>query len=549
MHRLSTLMIASCIWLSPCMAAAGETELISVSAYAGEYLNAPSSIGWDEAVSGDGRFVVFSTYASNVLPGLPVGEQTGIYVRDRLLGTTGQVDLGIGGAQPNGAGAEGAISADGRYVAFFSSATNLVPGDTNASPDVFIRDRWLAKTTRASVAWDGSQSNPLGGPYFFQALSLSDDGQVVAFLSEATNLVPNDTNGFADIFVRDLRAGTTERVNLSSTGAQLIGRTGEGFSLSGDGRFIAFSTVAYGVMPDESSYPSSVYLRDRLTGQLERISRGPGGTAIDGWYASMSADGRYVAFQSTGRSTPTGSSVTAAGVRVYDRVPGASTLVSVSSSGAPANQQIRDFSISADGRFVGFSTTADNLVPVDLGNLREDVFLHDRQTRQTSLVSAPATGLHANRWSKSPSLSGDGRFVAFLSAASNLVPGVPIDNVHVYLRDMSGPVAPLIVFTLSPRALDFGDQALLTSRTQSFWLRNKGEAPLAINSIAVRGTDRAMFTRLHNCGAALAPGATCRIRVTFRPTSLGDKTATLRVVAAGDKVRDRALQGTGVAES
>lgn len=233
---------------------------------------------------------------------------------------------------------------------------------------------------------------------------------------------------------------------------------------------------------------------------------------------------------------------------MYDRVTGASTLASVSSTGEPANQGMRYVSISANGRFVAFSTTADNLVPVDRGNLREDVFRHDLQTRQTAMVSVPLTGLHANRWSVRPSMSGDGRYVAFLSAASNLVPGAPpLDSVHVYLRDMSNPGTPLVAFTLSPRSLDFGEQVLLSRRTQGFWLRNRGDAPLAIDRIALRGVDRVMFARWHDCGTALAPDATCRIRVTFRPTSAGAKSATLRVVVGGDEVRDRALYGIGVA--
>ena len=206
-----------------------------------------------------------------------------------------------------------------------------------------------------------------------------------------------------------------------------------------------------------------------------------------------------------------------------------------------------DFSISADGRFVVFSTVADNLVPGDLGNLRQDVFIRDRQTKRTLLISVPVTGAHANRWSNRASVNADGRFVAFVSVASNLVPNGQADNVNVFLREMPLSPSPILAFTLKPSALAFGDQALLTSRTQSFWLRNTGTAALPIESIALRGVDRAMFSVSHTCGTSVAFGDACKISVTFRPTTLGAKSAALRVVAGNDAIRIRELTGTGVA--
>ncbi|HMC07628.1 MAG TPA: hypothetical protein VKG89_09585, partial [Solirubrobacterales bacterium] len=207
-------------------ARAASTERVSVDD-AGNQGNADSS---DSAVSDDGRFVAYYSAASNLVPGDTNGVDD-IFVRDRLTGTTERVSVDAAGNQGNGDSFGPALSADGRFVSFRSQASNLVPGDTNGASDDFVYDRQTGQIERISVDSAGNEAN---GDSF--ETWMSDDGRYVAFLSFASNLVSGDTNGVSDIFVRDRQAGTTERVSVDSSGTEA---NGESFypQISADGRF------------------------------------------------------------------------------------------------------------------------------------------------------------------------------------------------------------------------------------------------------------------------------------------------------------------------
>ncbi|NIQ99396.1 MAG: calcium-binding protein, partial [Gemmatimonadales bacterium] len=208
---------------------AGTTERVSVSS-AGAQADYCSE---DPAISADGRYVAFSSEATNLVAG-DTNEAEDIFVHDRDTDATERVSLTNAGGEASHGSRFPAISANGRHVVFVSCATNLVAGDTNAKPDVFMRDRTLSTTERVSVSSAGAQGNmcsSLGG--------VSADGRYVAFDSVATNLVLGDTNGWWDVFVRDLVSDTTERVSLSSGGAQ-GDNTSTDPVISSDGRFVAF---------------------------------------------------------------------------------------------------------------------------------------------------------------------------------------------------------------------------------------------------------------------------------------------------------------------
>jgi Tol biopolymer transport system component len=166
------------------------------------------------AVSADGRYVGFASYASNLVPG-DTNETSDVFVRDLWTGTTTRVSVTSTGAQADGLSSDPDLSADGRYVAFTSFAPDLVPGDTNTHGDLFVRDLWTGTTTRVSVSSTGEQANEQT-----YAGVLTPDGRYITFPSVASNLVPGDTNEAGDVFVRDLQAGTTTRVSVSSTGEQ-----------------------------------------------------------------------------------------------------------------------------------------------------------------------------------------------------------------------------------------------------------------------------------------------------------------------------------------
>lgn len=207
-------------------------------------------------------------------------------------GTTGIVSVDSAGIQGNGFSELPSISQNGRYVAFSSWATNLVPGDTNGEKDIFVHDRDTGVTERVSVNSDAIQGNSDS-----DVPSISQDGRYVAFQSWANNLVPGDTNGAIDVFVHDRNTGETERVSVGSAGAQGNNHFG-GASISQDGQFVAFSSRANNLVPGDTNNTRDVFVHDRDSGQTERVSvdsTGIQGNFISG-DPSISQHGRYVAF-------------------------------------------------------------------------------------------------------------------------------------------------------------------------------------------------------------------------------------------------------------
>ncbi|MDD5631453.1 MAG: CARDB domain-containing protein, partial [Methylococcales bacterium] len=216
------------------------------------------------AISADGRYVAFSTNASNLVAGDTNGIDD-VFVRDCVNHTTTRVSVGLAGVQGNSYSREPAISADGRYVAFESAANNLIVGDTNRTWDVFVRDRTLNTTTRVSVSSVGTQAN---SNYGSSTSAISADGRYVAFSSDANNLVAGDTNGTADVFVRDRTTNTTSRVSVSSAGVQgnygYLGSGIWGLAISVDGRFVVFDSYATNLVAGDTNNAPDIFVRDRL---------------------------------------------------------------------------------------------------------------------------------------------------------------------------------------------------------------------------------------------------------------------------------------------
>jgi Ca2+-binding RTX toxin-like protein len=217
----------------------GQTERVSVASD-GTQGNDGS---WVTSISADGRFVAFSSMASNLVPGDTNGRED-VFVHDRQTGQTERVSVASNGTQGNRDSYAGSISADGRFVVFVSEAANLVQGDTNGTRDIFVHDRQTGRTERVSVASDGTEGNRGS-----EAPSISADGRFVVFHSEASNLVPGDRNGCADIFVHDRQTGRTERVSMASDGTEGTNYSYDP-SISADGRFVAFRSLAINLVPD-----------------------------------------------------------------------------------------------------------------------------------------------------------------------------------------------------------------------------------------------------------------------------------------------------------
>lgn len=345
---------------------------------------------------------------------------------------TERVSLSSTGEQANAASFGPSLSTYGRLVAFASSASNLVAGDTNGVGDIFVHDRSTGIVTLESVSSLGVQANASSG-----GAKLSADGRYVAFSSTATNLVAGDTNGSNDVFVRDRPLGTTVRVSVSSSGVESNGHSHTP-AISGDGRYVAFESAATNLVAGITNSVWDIFVHDIVTGTTERVSVSSAGGQSNGdsRFASISADGRYVSFTSQADTLVSGPTNGRTDVYVRDRALDTTERVSVSSSGALGNDNSYSSAISDDGRYVVFSSHAGNLDPADQ-TASEDVFVRDRQADVTFLASLSTTGVQANSWSFWPAISSDGRYIAFVSDASNLVPGDTNGRRDVFVRDLA----------------------------------------------------------------------------------------------------------------
>jgi Tol biopolymer transport system component len=418
--------------MAPAAVSTGTTTRVSVASNGTQ--------GNDESrwpsISADGRYVAFNSIASNLVPGDTNG-YADIFVHDRQTGQIIRVSVASDGMQANERSGGASISADGRYVAFSSEASNLVPGDTNGWSDMFVHDRHTGQTSRVSLASDGTQGN-IGstGP------SISADGRYVAFTSGANNLVPGDTNHSVDVFVHNRQTGQTSRVSVASGGTQ-ANSFSDSASISADGRYVAFRSSASNLVPNDTNGWSDIFVHDRQTGETSRVSVASNGTQGNywSWNPSISADGRYVAFESFSDNLVPDDTNGYFDVFVHDRQTGETSRISVASDGTQGNNDSQQrVSISADGRYVAFVSSASNLVPGDT-NGYEDIFIHDRYMGQTSRASMDSDGTQANGSSAFPSISADGRYLAFVSAADNLVPGDTneVSDVFVHERAVALP--------------------------------------------------------------------------------------------------------------
>ncbi len=410
--------------------------------------NAGSTVA---AITPDGRFVLFGSSASNLV----LGDTNGFmdaFVHDRLTGTTERVSVSSSGAQGNGdsmtgdlSGDGGAITPDGRFVAFNSLASNLVPGDVNGVGDVFVRDRVTGTTEIVSVNSSGVQGNFGSG---IAPPSISGNGTLVAFDSQATNLEPGQ-NGQEGVFVHNRITGKTIEVSVNSSGVE-----GNGFSLgptiSRDGRFVVFFSFASNLVSGDTNGAPDIFVRNLSAGTTERVSvdssgvEGNGGSGGPLDLPDISADGRFVAFSSTATNLVPGDTNGVPDIFVHDRVTGVTERVSVSSTGVQSDgTSFFKPVITPDGRFVAFTDRGTNLVPGDT-NFVDDVFVRDRLNGLTERISLNSTGGEAPDGGFRPAISDNGLVVAFTSL-DPLVPGDTNNVDDAYVHDESGISADLSV--------------------------------------------------------------------------------------------------------
>lgn len=439
----------------PLVAAAGLAAALAVAGvatgYRGDVTVVSSRSGGGAAgarsytpeVSVGGRYVVFSSDAQN-LSGLGAGGQRQVYRRDMATGGVEIVSRanGTAGAPGDGTSFEDAsTSRGGNRVTFASNADNLSSADNKNATDVFVRDLGAGTTTLISTTPSGTAQAGSFQP------SISGDGEWVAFTSNADNMSEADDNLSTNVFIRPVSGGVPTLVNVSA-GPPAVNRDSRWPSVSGDGSRVAFESVSDALTPGQDGPESDVFVFNRFTGTVDLVSRGAGGGGTDGGSTrpAISEDGRWVAFESTANNlTGVDRHDGNSDVFVRDLATGQTSLVSRADgpSGAPGDGSSTQADISADGRYVAFTSTSDNLSPSDRDGFSADVFVRDLVLGRTYLVSrAPGdAGAPADDDSDDPGISPDGDFVAFESDADDL--GAVNTSVrNVFVREVFGADPP-----------------------------------------------------------------------------------------------------------
>jgi Tol biopolymer transport system component len=420
---IATIVAATASTVAAAPAGAFASEQVS-SARGENALGASGS----PSLSGDGRFVAFHSTAPNLVPG-DGNESTDVFVRDRLLGTIERVSITSDGMEANGPSHFALITPDGRFVAFRSEATNLVPGDTNGLVDAFVHDRATGTTERVSVASDGTQVDAV-----VETVHISADGRLVFVSTRATTLVKPDRNGYMEIFLHDRATGVTTRVELGGFGRP--NGSSHASSISDDGRYVAFRSYATNLVAGDTNKVSDAFVRDRALGRTIRLSVSSAGK--QGYQPTfrpfLSASGEVAVFRSDSASLVPGDTNGVRDVFVRDIARGLTTRVSLASDGTQANGRALRPALSADGRFVVFASQASNLVPLD-DNGTCDVFVHDRFARTTKRVSTAPFRHEPDGCSRAPRISVGGHVIAFSSDASNLVPDDTNGERDVFVRE------------------------------------------------------------------------------------------------------------------
>jgi len=488
--------------------AAGNLQLLSargLSFNPAEVANAASDL---PIISSDGRYVLFASAADNLVTNQNTGPLSGlvshplnVFIRDRVSGTTRLVSANFTGGGGNGDSFPADISTNGQFVLFESAASDLVPGDTNSASDVFLRDLASGLTTLVSTRTNGAVANgPSRNPV------MTPDARYVAFVSSGSNLVANDTNGIADVFVRDQITTTTTlaSVGARSTGSVTLPAASDVPDITPDGRFVAFFSTATNLVPNTTS-AGQIYVRNLAENKTIWVSSNApaiyqtffGSLNVISCNHKISSDGNYVAFEactnapsgafaagiilrqhltdgttdivSTNANVPlmqfedintldmtpdgrfiafvsntNGGFGSATGIYLWDAQTSTTTWISQSrNNGVTAGDSCNWPRIAADGRYVSFLTSATNLTTNSVTG--HNFYLRDTQANQTKLLNVAASGLGsvANPWTP-PVMSADGRYIAFTCADGNLVANDSNQATDVFVRDMLSATSELV---------------------------------------------------------------------------------------------------------
>jgi Tol biopolymer transport system component len=400
-------------------------------------LLAPPSGGggdsWGPILSPDGRYVLFASTANNLLltsnnTALPLQgvAKLNVFLRNRTNGSTTLVSVNLNGVGGNGDSIPTGISTNGRYACFESTASDLVAGDTNGVRDIFVRDLVSNVTILVSANNNGGPGNGV-----CRRSTMTPDGRFVAFVSAATDLVNDDTNGIPDVFARDLQSGQTALVSVGAMNTNSYPAcSSEAPVISADGRYVAFFSNATNLVPGVVN-AGEIYVRDLVAGITIWASTNAGSlsgmsNAIS-YNHAISADGKFVAFQTS--TNPLLSFSRRGVIFRYNLDTGSTDLVNTNAYSQAENpEDIRNLDMTPDGRFIAF---------VAGSNTTNAIYVWDAQSSSTVLASGDlSNAIPAGSICDWPSIDASGRFVAFLSSATNMVTNAIAGDYHLYLRDL-----------------------------------------------------------------------------------------------------------------
>ncbi|HUR29353.1 MAG TPA: calcium-binding protein [Planctomycetota bacterium] len=378
--------------------------------------------------SADGRFVTFFSKSSNLVAN-DTNNAFDVFVKDALTGVTTRVSVATGGGEADAESRDPRISPDGRFVVFGSFSRTLVVPHSSSNQDIFVHDRALGTTVMVNFPNAGGLGNQNSAH-----ADISDDGLWVVFESTATNLVSGDSNGASDIFLSDVANGGLARISLTPAGNQ-ADQASRYPDLAGDGSVCVFESSATNLVAADGNGSSDIFLRVLATGVTELVSVSSAGTQGFGgsFRPCISRDARFVAFQSTASDLVAGDTNLQTDIFVRDRANGTLVRVSVDDLGQEALGRSDEPSISADGRWIVFSSTAANLVSGD-ANGWSDVFRRDLLLGTTERVSQAAPAGEGNGDSYLAMISAGGMHVGFASTANNLVAGDTNAKIDAFLR-------------------------------------------------------------------------------------------------------------------
>ena len=376
----------------------------------------------DSSLSGDGRYVAFSSENNNLVEGDTNGKFD-IFVFDLCDNGMLRVSISSSGEQGNGDSVSPKIKGNGRYVVFESEASNLVTNDKNNCCDVFRHDLRTGKTVLVSCSSEGEPGNNESG-----CPSITPDGRFVSFTSRASNLIKNDTNRLKDVFVKDMENGEVDRVSVASDGTEALAfdamNASDDTSISKDGRFVVFSSAAHNLVKNDTNNTVDVFLHDRETGKTTRVSVGSKGEEANSYSHSpvISGNGEYITYDACASNLVPDDNNNTFDIFLYEVKTGKTTLISRSSEGIISNGESQCPVIDYDGRHVAYSSLATNLTPEKDGIL--NIYVYDRKNGKTELASRVPHKLKtlksissSRKYLGNPGISADGEFVSYYFSA------------------------------------------------------------------------------------------------------------------------------------